>query len=196
MLSAMKGIIVALLMTCVAQADTTVTAPGGALEQALERFVAAQSHVRADGSSEVWFTWCDSAPNVGEEVEIWSTLHALGRFRVKRVERLPLCDGTAHRFHMSVPGAVRGPLLVRVPGPTQRDWPMPKTSFREPAPFIAADEQTVTGRVRLEVYSFDVDGDGRPDAVIRADRHGHPFSLHLVDRLRGRWVESFANSLS
>ena len=97
---------------------------------------------------------------------------------------------------MRVPGAVRGPLLVRVPGPAHPDWPMPKESVREPAPLGAVDDDTAGGRVRLEVYSFDVDGDGRPDAVIRADRHGHPFSLHLIDRLHGRWVESSANSLS
>ena len=69
MLGAMRGTILALLVSCVVQPDTTAPAYDAALEQALDRFVAAQSHVRADATSDVTFTWCDSAPHAGEEVE-------------------------------------------------------------------------------------------------------------------------------
>lgn len=185
--------------------------------RSLDRVIAA--HAR-DG--EAVFVYACDAPDSGaakhaegDAVDLFAPSKRLGRFRVARIEHDYCCDHWSCEAHVTLPrGAAEGALLAVWPcrASSQCDVgacvdgrcaPPATASAARPLPTradLVREGLDVEARDRL--HTFDVDGDGAPDAVAYVEDVGqedggtledYPVALFLYDPTARAWVMQHAS---
>ena len=153
-------------------------------------------------------------PAVGDAVDLYAPSKRLGRFRVASVEHYFCCDHWSCQAHVTMPrGAPEGTLLAVLPCRASAECDVgacidgrcapPATSSARPLPTQADLVREGLDVARHDpLHTFDLDGDGAPDAVSYAEDVGqedggtlkdYPVALFLYDPTHRAWVMQHAS---